>query len=659
MHADATTGNFAAGRSRKRTALHVGLLLAVTATVYFTNLGAAKLWDRDEPRNAGCAREMLERGDWVTPYFNGELRTHKPVLAYWLMMSAYGLFGVNEFAARFWSAALGVGTSLASYVIVRRLFSPQVGLWAGLAMGTSVMFCLASRAATPDACLIFCSTMAILCYVVGTFRDSTHDGEFQPPQTRAPGRFFPAWPMAALMYAWMGLGMLAKGPVGLILPTAVVGMFLLVMRLPRMDKQQAAAVAARPRWSRWHTLLVLALVVELFLLDRAIGGMKTFALAAVVAIGYGLARPESLCRRLIRPFAPRHFLRTCWQMRPITALAVSLAIAAPWYVWVGLRTDGAWLEGFFLKHNIGRATEAFEGHDGTFLFYPFSALAGCFPWSILLVTAVIAAIRGIRRRDDWLIGYLFSACWIGVYMGMFSLARTKLPSYVTPAYPALATMIGALIVQWIRNPDLVGKWAARAAFGALGAAGMVIAVALPVAAHQYLPGEMWLGLVAIVPLAAAVSGYVFTQRRQPAWAAGCIAACAALLLTTAFGYIGVRVSRHQPIQKVLACIEDSSDHAKLASFLAREPSWIFYSGQSIPAVGHRRPDDAGRFLSDPDAFVLTNDRGLAKLRPHLPPDVEVIARERFFLKKYDLVVLGRTRDGVRQARRTAGEAALR
>src|SRR3954468_20902218 len=89
---------------------HVTLLVALSALTFFTNLGVPALWDRDEPRNAGCAREMLARGDWGVPMFNGELRTPKPVLLYWLMMPAYAAFGDPEFAARFWSAALGVGT---------------------------------------------------------------------------------------------------------------------------------------------------------------------------------------------------------------------------------------------------------------------------------------------------------------------------------------------------------------------------------------------------------------------------------------------------------------------------------------------------------------------------------------------------------------------
>jgi 4-amino-4-deoxy-L-arabinose transferase-like glycosyltransferase len=68
---------------------------------------------------------MLERGDWVTPIFNDQLRHQKPALLYWLIMSAYGVFGVNEFGARFWSALLGVGTVLLTWAMGVRLFGRE------------------------------------------------------------------------------------------------------------------------------------------------------------------------------------------------------------------------------------------------------------------------------------------------------------------------------------------------------------------------------------------------------------------------------------------------------------------------------------------------------------------------------------------------------
>ena len=40
----------------------------------------------------------------------------------------------------------------------------------------------------------------------------------------------------------------------------------------------------------------------------------------------------------------------------------------------------------------------------------------------------------------------FLACWAGLYVTFFTLAGTKLPSYVLPCYPALAVMTGKLVV---------------------------------------------------------------------------------------------------------------------------------------------------------------------------------------------------------------------
>src|SRR5262245_25694081 len=215
-------------------AKQIALVAAIAAFVMLTNLGGPRLWDRDEPRNAGCAREMLERSDWVVPTFNGELRAHKPVLLYWGIMASYLALGVNEFAARLPSALCAIGSVLCVYRIGRRLFAPQAGVWAGIALATSLMFVVAGRAATPDSLLIFCSTLALMIYVCGTFRPRFETTPLDAaPQLIAPGQFFPQhWPTVLAMYAAMGLGVLAKGPVGLVLPAAVIGMFLLIVRRP-------------------------------------------------------------------------------------------------------------------------------------------------------------------------------------------------------------------------------------------------------------------------------------------------------------------------------------------------------------------------------------------------------------------------------------------
>ena len=308
----------------KETCRHYAWILAIAGAVFFVNLGVPKLWDRDEPRNAGCALEMLERNDWIVPVFNNELRVHKPVLLYWLMMTAYAVFEDRELAARFWSAVCGLGTALATYHIGRRLFSAQIGLWSAAILSSCMMFPVAARAATPDSVLIFFTTLATLVYVYGAFPRQNPSPERHESTAESACAYFPrSWAEAALMSALIGVAVLAKGPIGLILPTAVIGMFLLLMRLP-----PAAAIDYRP---------------------RRLMGRKILS--------------------WLHPFAPRHFLATCWSMRPLTALAASLAIALPWYVWVGLRTHGEWPKGFFLIHHLQRAMEPMEGHDGPIFYY--------------------------------------------------------------------------------------------------------------------------------------------------------------------------------------------------------------------------------------------------------------------------------------------------
>ncbi|MEM9410885.1 MAG: phospholipid carrier-dependent glycosyltransferase, partial [Planctomycetota bacterium] len=215
--------------------LHIAIIITVATTVFFTSLGKARLWDRDEPRNAGCAAEMMERGDFVVPIFNDELRHQKPALLYWLMISAYSIFGVNEFGARFWSALLGVSTSVLTYGIAARLFDRRTALLSGLAICTSIMFCVASRAATPDSPLIFFSTLGIYFYVAGTFSPGIPDGF----QLKNRDHWFPKdYQYVLMMNVAFGLAVLTKGPIGLIVPTAIVGMFLLIQRLEPLQMQR-------------------------------------------------------------------------------------------------------------------------------------------------------------------------------------------------------------------------------------------------------------------------------------------------------------------------------------------------------------------------------------------------------------------------------------
>ncbi|HTN03213.1 MAG TPA: hypothetical protein VL132_15095, partial [Planctomycetaceae bacterium] len=88
---------------------HQAWILLAAGLVFFTNLGAYPLFDEDEPKNAVCGKEMFERGDWIVPTFNHDLRTDKPILIYWVMLTSFHLFGVSELTARLGSSVLAIG----------------------------------------------------------------------------------------------------------------------------------------------------------------------------------------------------------------------------------------------------------------------------------------------------------------------------------------------------------------------------------------------------------------------------------------------------------------------------------------------------------------------------------------------------------------------
>jgi 4-amino-4-deoxy-L-arabinose transferase-like glycosyltransferase len=106
------------------------LALAVLLILYLFTCGVPKLFDQIDGQYAGAAREMMERGDWLTPTQNGVPRLQKPPLVYWCEVLSMRVFGVNEFGARFPVALATVGWFLATGLLARRV----VGTWtAGLA----------------------------------------------------------------------------------------------------------------------------------------------------------------------------------------------------------------------------------------------------------------------------------------------------------------------------------------------------------------------------------------------------------------------------------------------------------------------------------------------------------------------------------------------
>ncbi len=82
----------------------------LVAVVCFWQLGSVPVNKWDEARHGVNAYEMLQRGDYVANYYNGQLDYYnlKPPLSYYLVMLGYQIFGYNAWGLRCLSALCGV-----------------------------------------------------------------------------------------------------------------------------------------------------------------------------------------------------------------------------------------------------------------------------------------------------------------------------------------------------------------------------------------------------------------------------------------------------------------------------------------------------------------------------------------------------------------------
>lgn len=161
------------------------------------------LMDRDEPRFARATVEMIERDEWVVPFFNNEYRFDKPVLTYWLMRGGYALFGRTELGARAHSIAATVALLLLVYAMGRRWFSEHAGRFAALGLLLCFQMLIHGRSAVADLPMVLAVAAAQGCL-------------FELTRTPLPRHTAAGWILG--LGAALGLGFLAKGPIAWIVP---------------------------------------------------------------------------------------------------------------------------------------------------------------------------------------------------------------------------------------------------------------------------------------------------------------------------------------------------------------------------------------------------------------------------------------------------------
>lgn len=324
-----------------------------------------ELQEVDPPQYAEVARRMYRSGDWLHMEDNQGPFLNKPPVTFWMMAGSFHLFGPTSFAARLPSVLAGILLLLATAGVGRELWDARTGRLAAALLGATPSF--HSMIADPKVDLMVTAMVASTLWMLLTAR-------------RRPRFMWLAW-------LFVGLGVLSKGPIGLMIPLAAVGPELVRRRWGQPDA---------PAGSLW-------------------GRLRPFRLLSGPLIAIALMIP--------------------WYLQ----IVAEHGAQGPFFL--------LWEQSFgrlFLRTYRNPAGPLFFTHTALWAFLPFTV-----PLLWHLAARARAALRARvlpapdeRRVVLW---------WLAIPFVAVSLSSYKLPQYIYWIAPAAALLVaGALQEAWPR-----------------------------------------------------------------------------------------------------------------------------------------------------------------------------------------------------------------
>ncbi len=374
-----------------------------SALVFIPYLGAVGLWDPWETHYSEVGRMMIQRNDYVHPYWENAYFYSKPALTMWIQALGMQLTGTNrtpgavsvytEWGVRLPFVLMSIlGMALLSLAIAR-VVNKRVALAAGFVLSTMPLYFLLTRQAVTDTPFLSMMMCAMACAIIGQLDETTRNRT--------------AWWYG--FYVFCALSTLAKGLMGFGVPAVVLLFYALFCVVP---------------WNR-PTLE-----------DHLSWPVKSAA-----------------ALRLIQPVPV--LWRQLFAMKLGTGILVFLAIAAPWYAvmfaFPGLDDEGKqfWWR-FLIQDHLNRLAVGVHTTTpgGTFTYFIEQGGYAIFPWVGLLpgALAVISRLRfrSINKADHLMV---IAAIWAIFSFFLVAISATKFHHYIFPALPGLAILVAAFIDQ--------------------------------------------------------------------------------------------------------------------------------------------------------------------------------------------------------------------
>jgi 4-amino-4-deoxy-L-arabinose transferase-like glycosyltransferase len=232
-------GRYFSIRSLKSAIRNYALLFVGTVLFHVAGTWTLPLIDRDEPRFAEASREMIERGDYVIPYFNNQFRFDKPPFTYWAQVASYKVFGEDDFAARLPSTIAAALTALSIFAWGSRMGRQKLGWWAAIIFTLSLQTFVHAKAAVADMWLVLFVTLAHwsgyeLLRDQFFRKDKRPTSNLEDVEAPVLRRFADIWWW--VFYIALAFAFLAKGPIGWI-PLLTVISTMMWLREPGLARR--------------------------------------------------------------------------------------------------------------------------------------------------------------------------------------------------------------------------------------------------------------------------------------------------------------------------------------------------------------------------------------------------------------------------------------
>ncbi|MEP1442739.1 MAG: glycosyltransferase family 39 protein [Hyphomicrobiales bacterium] len=140
------------------------------------------------------------------------------------------------------------------------------------------------------------------------------------------------------------------------------------------------------------------------------------------------------------------------RLKPLTGLLLTLLIAVPWFVAIGIKSEGVFFIEAGLVDFLGKVASVKESHGGVPGIYASIMIGTFWPSSLVFLVAIPFLFK--QRRSELMV---FCLCWAVPSWIVFELTPTKLPHYVLPLYPALAVMIAFAVQEGFKVERLWQK----------------------------------------------------------------------------------------------------------------------------------------------------------------------------------------------------------